>query len=53
MGTRLALKIHERGQGALKPGRHIFVPKIGTEEHIMDFLTKYAGWGIIISRSSR
>ena len=38
MGNRLALKIHERGEGAVKPGRHRFVPKFGTEERIMDFL---------------
>ena len=35
MGTRLALKIHERGKGDVKPRGHIFVPKIGTEERIM------------------
>ena len=41
MGTRLALKIHERGEGAVKPGRRVFVPKVGTEERIMDFLKRY------------
>ena len=40
-GTRLALKIHERGEGAVKPGRRVFVPKVGTEERIMDFLKRY------------
>ena len=52
MGTRLALKIHERGEGAVKPGRQVFVPKVGAEEHIMDFIKRYAG-GISISRSIR
>ena len=44
MGTRLSLKIHERGEGAIKPGRHIFVPKVGMEERIMDFLKRCVGW---------
>ena len=35
MGTRLDLKIHERGEGAAKYGRRGFVPKVGTEERIM------------------
>ena len=43
MGTRLALKIHERGEGAVKPGRHGFVPKVGTEERMMDLLKRFAG----------
>ena len=43
MITRLSLKIHERGNGAVKPRRHIFVPKVGTEERIMEFLKRYAG----------
>ena len=43
VGTRLALKIHERGEGAVKPGRHIFVLKVRTEERIMDFLKRYVG----------
>ena len=43
MKTRLALKIHVREEGAVKPGRHIFVPKVGMEAHIMDFLKRYAG----------
>ena len=29
MGTRLDLKIHERGEGSVKPGRHGLVPKLG------------------------
>ena len=43
MGTRMALKIHKRGEGSVKPSRHGFVPKVGTEERIMDFLKRYAG----------
>ena len=43
MVTRLALKIHERGEGAVKPGRHVFVLKVSTEERIMDFLKRYVG----------
>ena len=43
MGTRLPLKIHRRGEGAVKPGRHGFVPKIGTEERMMDFVKRFAG----------
>ena len=43
MGTRLALKIHERVEGAVKPGRHGFVLKVGTEERIMHFLKMYVG----------
>ena len=30
MVTRLDLKINKRGEGAVKPGRHTFVPKVGT-----------------------
>ena len=41
MGTRLALKIHEGGEGSAKPGRHVFVPKVGAEEHMMDFIKRY------------
>ena len=37
MGIRMALKIHERGEGAIKPGRHVFITKVGTEESIIDF----------------
>ena len=43
MGTMLYLKTHERGEGAVKPGRHVFIPKVGTEERIMDFLKRYVG----------
>ena len=50
MGTRLALKMHERGKGAVKPRRHIFVPKVGTEERTMEFLKMYAGGRISSSR---
>ena len=39
----MSLKIHDRGEVDLKPGRHVFVPKVETEERIMDFLNKYAG----------
>ena len=51
MGNILTLKIHERGEGAVNPGRHGFSPKVGMEERIMDFLKRYAG-GMIISSSS-
>ena len=43
MGTRMALKIHERGEGDVKPGRHVLVPKVGTEDCIIDFLKRYVG----------
>ena len=43
MGTRLALKIHKRGEGAVKLGRHVFVSKVRTEERIMDFIKRYTG----------
>ena len=43
MGTRLDLKIHERGEGAVRIGRHGFVPKVETEEHMMEFLKRFAG----------
>ena len=33
----------QRGGGAVKPGRHGFVPKIGTEEHMMEFLKRFVG----------
>ena len=29
MGTRLSLKIHEKGEGSVKPRGHVFVPKVG------------------------
>ena len=38
---RLALKIHERGEVSVKTRRHVFVPKVRMEEHIMAFLRKY------------
>ena len=40
MGTRLAMKIHKRGERDVKPGRHVFFTKVGTEERIMDFLRR-------------
>ena len=43
MGTRLPLKIHKRGEGAVKPGRHGFVPKVGTEDCMMGFLKSFSG----------
>ena len=43
MGTRLSLKIHKRGEVSIKPGRHVFVLKVGTEERKMDFFKRYAG----------
>ena len=46
MGTRMPLKIHERGEGSVKPRRHGFVPKLGTEERMIDFLKRFVGgWG--------
>ena len=36
MGTRLPLKIQDRGKGDVKPGRHGFVPKVRTEERTME-----------------
>ena len=36
--TRLPHKLHGRGGKSAKPGRHRFVPKVGTEEHMMEFL---------------
>ena len=58
MGTRLDLNIHKRGEGSIKPVRNVFVPKVGMEERIMEFLKRYAGGIsiiiiIIISSSSR
>ena len=43
MGTRMDLKIHERGEGAVRIGRHGFVPMVETEEHMMEFLKRFAG----------
>ena len=40
----LALKINERGEVVVKPRRHVFVPKVRTEERIMEFLKRYTGW---------
>ena len=42
MGTSLALKIHKRGDEAVKIGRHGFVPKVGTEEHMTEFIKRFA-----------
>ena len=42
MGTSLALKINKRREESIKPGRHGFVLKVRTEEHIMDFLKCFA-----------
>ena len=44
MGTRPTLKIHERWEGSIKPGRHGFIPKARTEDCIMEFLKRFA-WG--------
>ena len=44
MGNRLDLKIHKRGEGAAKSGRRGFVPKVGTEERIMEFLKRYTAY---------
>ena len=52
MGNRLALKIHDNGEGAARTRRHVFVLKVGTEKRITIFLKRYAG-GKRISRSSR
>ena len=43
MVTRLAPKIHKRGGGAVKPGRHVFVLNVRTEERIMQLLKRYVG----------
>ena len=43
MGTSLHLKIHEREEKAVKTGRHGFVPKVGTEELMMEFLKRFVG----------
>ena len=40
MGNRLALKIHGRKNGDIKPRGHIFILKVGTEDHIMEFLRR-------------
>ena len=41
--TRLTLKIHDRREGVVKPGRTGFGPKVGTKERIMEFLKRFAG----------
>ena len=43
MGTMLPLKIHKRGEGEVKPGRHGLIPKVGIEERMMEFLNRLAG----------
>ena len=42
MGTRLALNIHGMEEEDVKPGRHVFVPKVGTKERMMDFIKRLA-----------
>ena len=41
--TRPTFKIHERGEGDVKLGRHRFVTKVRTEERMMDFLKRFVG----------
>ena len=43
MVTRLPLKIYEKGEGDVKLGRYGFVPKVSTEERMMDFLKRFVG----------
>ena len=43
MGTMMYLKTHKKGEGAVKPRRHIFIPKVGKEEPMMDLLMRYVG----------
>ena len=43
MGTRLDLKIQEKLGVTIKPGKHGFVPKVGTEERKMDFCKRKVG----------
>ena len=43
MGTRLALKIHKREEGDVKPKSYVFILKIRTEERIMEFPNMYVG----------
>ena len=40
MGNRLYHKIHGRKNGDIKPRGHIFILKVGTEDHIMEFLRR-------------
>ena len=42
-GTKLPLKFYERGEGSIKPKRHVFILKVGTGERIMDFFKSYTG----------
>ena len=35
--------MYRRGEGAVKPGRHVFDLKVGTEGRIMDFINRYMG----------
>ena len=51
MGTRVTLKIHKRGEGAVKTGKHVFVLKVGTDEGMMEFLNRYS-WGRSSSSTS-
>ena len=44
MKTRLALNIHGRREGSVKPGRYIFIQKFGMEGLRMEFL-KRSVWG--------
>ena len=48
MVNRLPLNKQKRGEGVVKPGRHVFVPTVGTKEHIMDFLKEVVGkwWAV-------
>ena len=39
----LPLRYTRGGEGSVKPRRHIFIPNVGTEECIMDFIKRYAG----------
>ena len=43
IGNRLPLKIYEKGEGDVKLGRYGFVPKVSTEERMMDFLKRFVG----------
>ena len=43
MGTRMALKIPLRGEVTVKPGKHIFIPKVRKEDRMMHFLKTYVG----------
>ena len=43
MVTNLPLKIHERGELTVKPGIHVFIPKVGTEDHVMNIIKRFTG----------